>query len=162
MEGAEGDPLRSEGGGGRGGTYGGSRGGSPPPDLQSLLRMHWIFWNAPFSILECPWIFWNAPFSILECPRISKDIPNFWNAPFGTSRLERPVWNAPIFGTPLFSTLKSDWILAGICWNLLERPFSDFGMSRNHLERPFSDFGMSLILFNNFTLTAIETVKKGL
>ena len=119
------------------------------------------------------WIFWNAPFSILECPRISKDIPNFWNALFGTSRLERPVWNAPIFGTPLFSTLKSDWILAGICWNHLERPFSDFGMSldilerpffdfgmsRNRLERPFSDFGMSLILFNNFTLTAIETVK---
>ena len=62
----------------------------------------------------------------------------------------------------LFSTFKSDWILAGICWNqflecpffenicldtcldILERPFSDFGMSLDILERPFFDFGMSL------------------
>ena len=71
-------------------------------------------------------------------------------------------WNAPIFGMSLFSTFKSDWILAGICWNqflecpffenicldtcldILERPFSDFGMSLDILERPFFDFGMSL------------------
>ena len=62
----------------------------------------------------------------------------------------------------LFSTFKSDWILAGICldilerpWilagicldtclDILERPFSDFGMSLDILERPFFDFGMSL------------------
>mgnify|MGYP000507051801 CR=1 FL=1 len=57
--------------------------------------------------------------------------PLFRNAP-GNPTGRSKIWNAPIFGTPLFSTLKSDWILAGICLDILERPFSDFGMSRNH------------------------------
>ena len=85
--------------------------------------------------------------------------------PFGNPTGRSKFWNAPIFGMSLFSTLKSDWILAGICldilerpWilagicldtclDILERPFFDFGMSLDILERPFSDFGMSLDIF---------------
>ena len=121
-----------------------------------------LVWNA-LSSLECPYPFWNAP--NLECP-------------FGNPTGRSKFWNAPIFGMSLFSTLKSDWILAGICWNqflecpffenicldtcldILERPFFDFGMSLDILERPFSDFGMSLDIFRGIAGLDISLSRK--
>ena len=116
-----------------------------------------LFWNACFGTphLENPLEISFGTFQVLhflECPYFLIRDP-FWNAPilefpFGNPTGRSKIWNAPIFGMSLFSTLKSDWILAGICWNqFLECPFFEnicLDTCLDILERPFSDFGMSL------------------
>ena len=118
----------------------------------------------------------ERPYFLVRVPFCYAPILEF---PFGNPTGRSKFWNAPIFGMSLFSTLKSDWILAGICldilerrwifWNIcldtcldiLERPFFDFGMSLDILERPFSDFGMSLDIFRGIAGLVRRLVRWG-